>query len=48
MFFDKFMWCHITEGAVRPLCVVFSQPFLYDLLGVFEIQEPMLIETFIP
>jgi hypothetical protein len=48
MFFDKFIWCYITERAVRPLFVVFDQPSLYDRLGVFEIQEPMLIETFIP
>jgi hypothetical protein len=48
MFFDKFIWCHITERAVRPLFVVFDQPFIYDRLGVFEIQKPMLIETFIP
>jgi len=33
---------------VRPNFVIFYPPVLYKLLGVFEVQKPMCVETFIP
>ncbi len=48
MFFDKFIRRFIFQRAVRPNFIVFYPPVLDNLLGVFEVQKPMLVEAFIP
>ena len=45
---DKLHGCHIPNGAVRPLLIVFPMPGFNDELGFLQREKPMLIQTLVP
>lgn len=45
---DELLGCHMPNGAVRPLLIMFPPPRFYHKVRIRKAQKPVLVETFIP